>query len=143
MHEIIRLDGSTVVFLRSGSETEGQFSLCEFIVSPHQGVLSSHRHAEFDQMVLGMDGMTLWSVGNDCINVGPGERLFIPRGVPHGFSNRQQFTTRFACIFTPALIGPEFYRELAAVMSLPPALHEVELSLLMHRFRIIPSKTPD
>ena len=138
MHEIIQIDGSTVLFLKTGTETQGQFSLCECTVPPHAGFLVPHLHTDFDQMIVGMDGMSLWSVGNQSVNVGAGERLFIPRGVSHSFANRQAFPTRFACIFTPALIGPEFFREFAAATHLPAALREVELSLILHRFRMIP-----
>ena len=139
MNEIIEIDGSTVLFLKTAAETQGQFSLCECTVPPHSGFLMPHLHPEFDQMVVGMDGMSLWSVGDQSINVGPGERLFIPRGIAHGVANRQTFPTRFACIFTPGLIGPEFFQELGSAMHLPAALREVELSLILHRFHVVPT----
>ena len=138
MHEIIHLDGSTILFLKTGPETHGQFSLCECTVPPHSRFLMPHLHTDFDQMIVGMDGMSLWSVGNECINVGPGERLFIPRGVSHSFRNRQAFTTRFACLFTPGVIGPEFFHQFAVAMEMPDELREVELSLILHRFHMVP-----
>ncbi len=138
MHEVIEINGSTIVFLKTGPETQGQFSLCECTVPAHSGFLIPHLHPDFDEMIVGMDGMSLWSVGRQHINVGPGEQLFIPRGVAHSFANRQAFASRFACIFTPGLIGPEFFRELAAAMHLPLALQRAEFHLIFHRFRMVP-----
>ena len=138
MHEIIRLNDLTVLFLKSAIETEGRFSLCEFTVAPQGTSLLPHFHPNMDEMIFGMDGISLWSVGSEIINVGPGERLFIPRGVPHVFANRQAYPTRFACMYTPALLGPELFRELATALHLPAALRDVEIGLVMHRYHTIP-----
>ena len=112
MHEIIRLDELTVLVMKDGSETGGQFCLCEVSVQPHTKRTFAHRHYTFDQTVVGMDGLMVWALGREQVVIGPGERLFIPRGTAHGFLNRQAYPARFLCLYSPAIITPQFFTEL-------------------------------
>ncbi len=118
MRQIIRLDELTVLVLKDGTETGGQFCLCEMNVRPQVTWPWPHMHLTFDQTVVGMEGILLWSVGAEHLVLGPGERLFIPRGTTHAFLNRQSYAARFLCIYSPAVITPDFFE----------ALHEAEQS---------------
>ena len=138
MHEIIRFHELTVTFLKCAEETENQFCLCEFTVPPHRSPPLPHIHTECDQMVVGMDGIILWRVGREQITIGPGERLFIPRGTPHDFTNHQEYSARFACIYVPAVIGPDFFRELANTTNESDAARVAQIGSVMARFQTIP-----
>jgi len=61
-------------------------------------------------------------VSGEQVEVGPGDDLFIPRGVIHGFTNETQQITKVLCVLTPGVLGPEFFREVSALMngSVPP-----------------------
>lgn len=115
MHEIIRLGELTVVVLKDGTETGGQFCMCEVSVNSRTKRIFAHRHYTFDQTVVGMEGLMVWALGGEQIVVGPGERLFIPRGTAHGFLNRQTYPARFLCIYSPAVITPQFFEQLQEV----------------------------
>ena len=112
MHAIIRFGELTVVILKDGSETSGQFLMCEVSVNPRMKRTFAHRHYTFDQTVVGMDGLVVWALGGEQVVIGPGERLFIPRGTAHGFLNRQSYSARFMCIYSPAVMTPHFFEQL-------------------------------
>ena len=65
-------------------------------------------------------------------DVGPAEVLCIPRGVIHRFDNDHGVDAKMLAIVTPGILGPDFFREMAAVFRFaaggppnPAALAEV------------------
>ena len=86
---------------------------------------------EFDAM-LSVDGV--------AVDVGPGQALCIPRGAVHRFDNRGGGDARALCIISPAAIGPEYFRESAAVLASaaggPP--DRARLAEIMHRHGLTP-----
>ena len=45
-----------------------------------------------------------------------GDRCFSPRGLVHSFANGGDVPVRVLSVFTPALIGPDYFREVAAIL---------------------------
>jgi len=50
------------------------------------------------------------------IDVGPGQVLTIPRGAVHRFDNTADKDAKALCVITPAVLGPEYFREMAAAL---------------------------
>ena len=50
--------------------------------------------------------MTTFNVAGEDIVVGPGQSVFIRRGIVHAFRNDTQAATTCLCILTPGLQGP-------------------------------------
>jgi hypothetical protein len=48
-------------------------------------------------------------------DVGPGEAICIPRGAIHQFANRGDLDAKALAIVTPGILGPDYFREVAAV----------------------------
>jgi hypothetical protein len=48
--------------------------------------------------------------------VGPGQSVFVPRGVVHGFRNDTQDAATCLCLLTPGVLGPQYFRDIAALM---------------------------
>ena len=138
MHQIIRLGELTVVVLKDGVETNGQFCLCDISANPNTKFNFAHRHYTFDQTVVGMDGLLVWTVGGDQVVVGPGERLFIPRGTAHGFWNRQSYPARFLCIYSPAVITPAFFEELQEATTRDAEERTAQVDAVLKRFASAP-----
>ena len=44
-------------------------------------------------------------------------KRLVPRGVVHGFVNATSETTRTLAMLTPGLIGPAYFREMAALLA--------------------------
>ena len=138
MHELIRLGDISVSFLQSRHETQGSLDLFEMTIPPQVHLVLPHLHREYDESIIGMDGITTWTVDGNQIKVHPGEQLFIPRGVVHAFSNNHRSTARIMCILTPGLVGPEYFQDLAAVMNVSGPPDIAEIGAVMTRYGVVP-----
>ena len=72
-------------------------------------------------------------------DVAPGETLFIPRGVIHGFVNETEGPTKVLCVLTPGVLGPEYFREMAVAMEGPAPPDPKKLGEIMNRYGLIPA----
>jgi quercetin dioxygenase-like cupin family protein len=57
-----------------------------------------------------------WTIEGVPSDVGPGEVLFIPRGAVHHFDNMHDVDAKALAVVTPGILGPDFFREVAAVL---------------------------
>jgi hypothetical protein len=69
---------------------------------------------------------------------GPGDDLFIPRGVVHGFVNETQAIAKMLCVLTPGVLGPEFFREMALAIGGPAPPDPARMGEIMKRHGLIP-----
>jgi hypothetical protein len=61
--------------------------------------------------------VTTWQVDGRDIAVEPCASTFIKRGVVHGFRNDTQEPATCVCILTPGMLGPAYFREMAALLA--------------------------
>ena len=76
-----------------------------------------------------------FTVEGKVLDIGPGESCFVPRGAVHGFNNpKQQTDAKALAIVTPALIGPDYFKEMAAIVNAggPPDVEKLKLVMLKH-----------
>ena len=75
------------------------------------------------------------------LDVGPGEVLCIPRGVIHRFDNDHADDAKMLAIVSPGILGPDYFRECAAVIEAaaagPPDL--AALAEVMRRHGLTPA----
>lgn len=90
MMETIRMGGLELRFLRSKEETGGSLDLFEMTVQPNARMPVPHYHESWDETVYGLAGITTWRVDGQDVAVGPGQTVFIRRGVVNGFRNGTQ-----------------------------------------------------
>jgi quercetin dioxygenase-like cupin family protein len=111
----------------------------EVIIPPNSRVPVPHHHRDWEETIYGLEGVTTWTVAGERFEVGPGDDLFIRRGVVHGFANGTQQVTKMLCVLTPGVLGPEFFREVSALMngSVPP--DPVKIRETMARHGLIPA----
>jgi quercetin dioxygenase-like cupin family protein len=57
-----------------------------------------------------------WTLDGMRTDVGPGEALLIPRDVVHQFENKGEVVAKALAIGTPGVLGPDYFREAAAVL---------------------------
>jgi len=112
LEDAIRVGEITVTFHKTRHETSNVLEMCELTMPPTGKSVMPHLHREEDLIVLGMNGISTWTVGDETIEVHPGGRLMIPRGVSHSMTNMHETTTRMICLYTPGIMGPEFFREI-------------------------------
>jgi quercetin dioxygenase-like cupin family protein len=129
----------TVTFIMNRHETHGALDAFEVTIPPSVHVIVPHLHRSYDETVFGVDGMTTWTVDGVHTQLGPGEQLFIPRGVSHGFANQHEQSARIICLLTPGLLGPEYFEELAFAMNNEGPTDYAALGVIMTRYGVIPA----
>ncbi len=95
-----------------GDETGGAYALIEMRITPGGGP-PVHLHHDDDESFLVLEGRFRILQGDKVSEVGAGEFVFGPRGVPHAFTNIGTTVGRLLVIDAPPKIEP-YFRELAA-----------------------------
>jgi quercetin dioxygenase-like cupin family protein len=114
--EEIRIGQLVIRFLLEGDESGGSAALFEFTVPPSAMVPVAHSHDAYEETLYGLDGTLTWTVDGERRDVGPGDVLCIRRGAVHRFENEGDRDARVLAVVTPGLLGPAYFRELAAVV---------------------------
>lgn len=133
MLEIIKLDDIELRFLESKESTAGSLDLFEMTVQPNGRMPVPHYHESWDETVYGLSGTMAFQVDGREVSVAPGEAVFIRRGVVHSFRNGSQDVAKCLCVLSPGVLGPGFFREIAAMAaSGPPDPAKMKEIMLRH-----------
>jgi len=140
--ETIHLGPLAVRFLVTGADASGSVALFELTVPGAQRLAApAHSHDHYEETIYGIEGVLSWTVDGTRIDVGPGQALCIPRGAVHRFDNHGNQDVKALCAITPAAIGPQFFRESAAVINAaaggPP--DRVRMADIMRRHGLTPA----
>jgi quercetin dioxygenase-like cupin family protein len=103
----------TVEFLVTGDDTQGRFTLIDFVSHPGHPGIPQHLHRTHDELWYILDGELTLRVGDELHRAAPGSTYFVPRGVPHGFRTEGQRPSHFLGLFTPAGFEGWFYDRVA------------------------------
>jgi quercetin dioxygenase-like cupin family protein len=138
-NETIRLGPLTVRFLLTGDDSNGSIALFELVVPGSQRLAApAHSHDHYEETIYGIEGVLTWSVDGRPIDLGPGQALCIPRGAVHRFDNTGNQDAKVLCLVTPAAIGPQFFREVAAATAGGPP-DRAKLVEIMRRHGLTPA----
>jgi quercetin dioxygenase-like cupin family protein len=139
--EEIRVGELVIRFLVEGEESAGSVALFEFDVPAGAKVPVAHSHDGYEETIYGLAGVLTWTVDGTPIEVGLGEALCIPRGAVHHFDNRSDTDAKALAIVTPGILGPDYFREVAAVLDAaaggPPDL--AAIAAVMRRHGLTPA----
>jgi len=134
--EEIRVGEMAIRFLLEGEQSDGSVAVFEFDVPAGSRVAAAHSHDAFEETIYGVVGALVWTVEGQPNEVGRGEVLFIPRGAVHQFANTGDVDARALAIVTPGILGPDYFREVAAVIDAaaggPPDLAAVAAVMRRH-----------
>jgi quercetin dioxygenase-like cupin family protein len=139
--EIIKVGEIEIRILLDGDDTAGKLTMFEFLVPPGARVLVPHYHQEVDEIAYGIEGVLTFTVDGRGAQIGPGDRVFVPRGAVHHFVNAGTERTRTFAVLTPALIGPAYFRDLAALLGGDPP-DPARIAEVMRRHGLIPVPPP-
>src|SRR5919112_506064 len=121
-----------VRFLLEGEASGGSVAVFEFDVPAAARVPIAHSHDGYEETIYGLECVLTWTLDGGRTDVGPGEVLRIPRGVVHRFDNDNEVDAKMLAIVSPGILGPDYFREMAAVIKAaaggppdPAALAEV------------------
>lgn len=139
--ERVAIGGITVWPRIEGQDTGGMIAIHEFAVRPGTQVPAAHSHDNYDETLYGVEGALTMTVNGATTEVGPGDTLFIPRGVVHHFENVGEVESRTLAVITPGILGAAYFREIADVLSAaqggPPDL--AAIGAVMRRHGLTPA----
>jgi quercetin dioxygenase-like cupin family protein len=115
--ETIGIGPLGIRFLLTGDDSNGSASVFEVLVPVGQKLAApSHKNDAYEEILYGIKGVLTWTVDGIPIEVGPGQALCIPRGAVHRFDNLGNEDVKQLALISPAIMGPAYFREAAAVI---------------------------
>src|SRR4029450_1642425 len=114
--EEIKVGQMAIRFLVEGEESGGSVAVFQFDVPVGAKVAAAHSHDGYEEAIYGLECVLTWTIEGTPTDVGSGEALFIPRGAVHHFDNTGDVDAKALAIVTPGILGPDFFREVAAVL---------------------------
>jgi len=132
--ETIQVGQIEIRFLLESADTNGAVAMFEFTVPVGAKVPLPHSHKHYDETIYGVEGVITFTVEGKPVDIGRGESCFVPRGAVHGFNNLKQTAVKALAIITPALLGPDFFKEAAPIVNAggPPDVEKLTAVLLKH-----------
>jgi mannose-6-phosphate isomerase-like protein (cupin superfamily) len=111
-----RLGRITLNFKVSAADTGGAYTLCEAVEPPEAGA-GLHRHATYDETHIVCEGRYEARLGEETLQLGPGDMFFAPRGTPHAIKCLGPETGRELMISSPGGVFDAFIAEVSASMT--------------------------
>jgi quercetin dioxygenase-like cupin family protein len=97
---ILDVFGTRVTILGGAAETAGAFSLAKVVCPPGTGA-PPHKHNETEHFHINR-GRLMVRLGDQIIELLPGDTIHIPSGTPHAFSGNSSEETEFLAVASPA-----------------------------------------
>jgi quercetin dioxygenase-like cupin family protein len=140
--ERIRVGQLELRFLFSGAETGNALTMFEMTVPPGARVPGAHFHIEVDEAVYGMEGELTYTIEGVKHSIRPGDRVFAPRGKVHHFVNDGPVPAKVLSVLTPGSIGPDYFRDIAAVVSAGGPPDPAKIAAVMARHGLVAAPMP-
>lgn len=132
--DLITIGSLSMRFLVDGGDTTGHMAMAEMIVQPQAKVPPPHRHVDVDETIHILEGSLTYRVDDSVRVLNVGDHCFSPRGSVHHFSNPGNAPARALVVFSPANIGPDYFREVAGVLGAggPPDVEQLKGVMKRH-----------
>jgi quercetin dioxygenase-like cupin family protein len=137
--ESIRAGQIEVRFLLESKDSNGQLAMFEFTVPAGAKVPLPHSHERYDETIYGLEGVLTFTVRGTPMEIAAGETCFIPRGAVHGFNNLKPANAKALAVVTPALIGPDYFREMATIVNAGGLPDLEKIKAVMTRHGLVPA----
>jgi mannose-6-phosphate isomerase-like protein (cupin superfamily) len=96
--------------------TTASYTLSEATLPPGTGT-GLHRHLTFDQMQILVEGRCEAQFADKSVFLGPGDSVFLPKGVVHGLMSLGPGSSRLLIVTTPAGLLEMFVAEAATALN--------------------------
>ncbi len=105
----------TLTFKVTHEDTDGGF---DYLVGDvgYAGGPPMHIHSNEDEVLHVLEGELVVKVGEETMEMAAGDVAFVPRGVPHSYTNRNQGVARAIGVFVPSGLA----KFMNAYLALPP-----------------------
>lgn len=129
--EVLNLGESTLVRRVRSDQTNGAFSVVEFVSQPGKGV-GPHVHSEEDELVYLLEGTIEVTLADKTLTVEAGSCALLPKGIPHGYVNVGKKPSRLLAVLMPGALD-NFFAELDQELARDRD-HEAAITVLCKRF---------
>jgi quercetin dioxygenase-like cupin family protein len=139
--EEIRIGPLGIRFLVEGADSGGTVAVFECDVPAGANVPAAHSHDAYEETIYGLRGVMTWTVEGTPTEIGPGDVVCIPRGAVHRFDNNGDADATVLAIVSPGILGPDYFRDVAAVVQAAAGGHPdlAELGAVMRRHGLTPA----
>ncbi len=120
MNTPIQLHDLTVTFHLDEVDTAGAATVFEVRVPVGALVPPPHSHDGFDETVYVTEGVFTFNIDGVAHELSAGQAGFVGKGQVHSFDNTGTTDGAFLTVATPGIFRPEYFREIAAVLSASP-----------------------
>jgi mannose-6-phosphate isomerase-like protein (cupin superfamily) len=105
----------TLRFKMTHEDTDGAF---DYLIGEigYAGGPPLHIHVNEDEVLHLLEGELVLRVGDETVEMTAGDVAFVPKGVPHSYTNRNKMPARAVGVFVPSGLA----RFLTAFAALPP-----------------------
>ena len=114
-----------LTWLAEGKDTDGRFSLAEVVIPKGGGEPPPHTHTREDEAYYILEGEFTFRIGGQTVEAGPGDYVWLPRGIEHGFELKTEQAKALISIYPAEL--ENFFKQLsepAQSLTLPPPPEE-------------------
>jgi quercetin dioxygenase-like cupin family protein len=139
MSDIINFGSLQLRFLQSKDDTGGSVDIFEMTLQPNARMPIPHYHDRWDETIYGLSGVSTWTIDGKQNDFGPGESVFIKRGIVHGFTNRSTGPATCLCILSPGVLGTQYFTEMAALLSAGAPPDPAKMKETMLRYGLVPA----
>jgi quercetin dioxygenase-like cupin family protein len=115
--ETIRVGALTINFLVEGKDSNGSVAVFEAIVPSGGRPPAPHSHDGYEETIYGLEGTSTFTIDGTPTEISRGDTVCILRGEVHHFDNHGDADAKFLAVVTPGVLGPDFFREMAAVIA--------------------------
>ena len=123
----------------TGDDTNGAYSLFEYVVPPGLGGPPTHIHTLQDELFICTAGQVTVELDFVERTMTPGSSMMLPRGVPHMFYNPFDEETRIVAVVSPGGLE-NYYKELSALPPGPRDMTKVAEIMKRHGLSLVPRK---
>ncbi len=113
---------------------ESGYALIEASHPAGEPMIRDHIHTRHDETFVVLEGQYDIRLGDDIVEAGPGDTVYVPRGTPHTYNNRGPGAARILNIISPGS-GVALLAELGARAA---PLSEYEMTQLQARHHTVP-----
>ena len=132
--QTIKVGPVRIRFLLTGDDSNGSVSMFEVVVPAGQKLPApAHKNDAYEEVIYGIAGILTWTVDGTPIEVGPGQALCIPRGAVHRFDNLGTEDAKQLATISPAVMGPAYFSEAAAVIAAGGPPDRAKMTEVFHR----------
>jgi mannose-6-phosphate isomerase-like protein (cupin superfamily) len=132
--ETIKTSRSFARFVATGAETNGQFGLYEWNMTPRSGGSDPHFHRKFSESFFIVSGTVEIYDGTEWVPTTPGDFVHVPAGGIHAFRNVSDAPASMIVIFAPGEAREEYFRELEDISNNGRKLSDAEWDAMYAKY---------